>query len=458
MSTFIPSDTNCGVMNCNKTALSEPVPYQDVHVFYLDKGSEDGTLYFKKCPKCKAIYYYNFTLLSNGERISSLKTDNDVVLWFANVGYHKRLMRQLDSDILHKHSGFSNFANADNYFCEKTNIINRKPMDRIHLEKTWLFWRLTHYFDRENINLATPASFEFHYTLMNLREVCRTVFVRRWSSKSHSRYCTKDCSQLLVLDGHQKATRRVCSVKELTTPSRELGTVKVGCHRTPKRGEKNCHEHIFFQEPLTIPLVKKKRKTYNSRRKKKPIRATRFLTCRTLKSKNQQRFLHRTSGIIAAVYNCGYICALQELYGAESISQVYMFLVQIVNEFENTPTVLAYDDACHLVSFIKNAKNFERRTAARKRIDNMTIVCDKMHYKNHVDPRCRRNCSPYNHEIAKRVNTEKTENNEVKLKLVVKEPAKPDVTGNKSGSNQENPRNKSKSEKTWCLCLFETKR
>ncbi|CAF0966296.1 unnamed protein product [Didymodactylos carnosus] len=329
MNTFIPSDTNCSVMNCNNTDLSEPIPYQDIHVFYPDKGSEDGTLYFKKCSKCTAIYYYNFTLLSNGKRISSFKADNDVVLWFANVGYDKRLMHQLDSDILHKHSGFSNFASAYNYFCETTNIVNRKPMDRVHLEKTWFFWRLTHYFEGEHINLATPASFEFHAALMNLREVCRTVFIKRWNRQNHSQYCIKDCSQLLVLDGHQKATRRVCSVKELTSPSRELGTVKVGCPHTPKRGEKNCIEHIFSQVPPIIPSVRKMRKRYNLRRRKARETTTRFLTCRTLKAKNQKRFLHRTSGIIAAVYNCGYICALQELYGSES--KIKVNLIQKLN-------------------------------------------------------------------------------------------------------------------------------
>lgn len=55
--------------------------------------------------------------------------------------------------------------------------------------------------------------------------------------------------------------------------------------------------------------------------------------------------------------------------------------------------VLCYDDACHLKKFAQNPVRCEL-TQVAKRMKEMTMVCDKFHFRNHVDTWCKANCNP----------------------------------------------------------------
>ena len=53
-----------------------------------------------------------------------------------------------------------------------------------------------------------------------------------------------------------------------------------------------------------------------------------------------------------------------------------------------------YDDACHLLKYVCN-KIRCNETETAQRMAKMCIVCDRFHFKNHVDPWCHKNCNPY---------------------------------------------------------------
>lgn len=55
--------------------------------------------------------------------------------------------------------------------------------------------------------------------------------------------------------------------------------------------------------------------------------------------------------------------------------------------------VICYDDACHLKKFAHNPVR-STQTALAARITGMQILCDRFHFKNHVDGWCRRHCNP----------------------------------------------------------------
>lgn len=55
---------------------------------------------------------------------------------------------------------------------------------------------------------------------------------------------------------------------------------------------------------------------------------------------------------------------------------------------------ICYDDACHLKRFAENPKRSEL-TEVAKLIASRNIVCDKFHFRNHVDKWCQKNCNPY---------------------------------------------------------------
>jgi hypothetical protein len=294
---------------------------------------------------------------------------------------------------------------------QKSGFRDTRPMDRFHIEKTWFIWSLGHFFRELNIHIQVPTGTDFQYMLLQIQPDVKRIFAQKWGRKTHEKYCGSNCSATVVLDGHQKATRRVCAVKNLTTPCEDdsLPFVKVGCSATPAFKSKKCEVHKNendSDDEHPVLHQERKRKQYSSRNQRNRRPAGFSLRCKTLKSLQYKRILHRTSGIIAAAYNCGFICSLFELFGCESIKQVYNFLVYMMKNCEHIPDILIYDDACHLKRFVRNKNSFAQETSANKRIVGLEILCDKLHYRNHIDPWCRKNTNPYKNSVANSTNTE----------------------------------------------------
>ena len=120
-----------------------------------------------------------------------------------------------------------------------------------------------------------------------------------------------------------------------------------------------------------------------------------------------------TAGILALVASCGLILAASEIYGAESLTQVHLFLFQVFFQHQlPPPEVLAYDDACHLSMFLINRLGrFGRSILAVYLlvVHKVKIVVDRFHWKNHTGAFCKRNNNPYKCEQADKNKTEKCE-------------------------------------------------
>ena len=55
--------------------------------------------------------------------------------------------------------------------------------------------------------------------------------------------------------------------------------------------------------------------------------------------------------------------------------------------------VACYDDACHLKKYAQNPIRNEL-TEVAKRLNNITMVRDRFHFRNHVDSWCKKNRNP----------------------------------------------------------------
>ena len=140
---------------------------------------------------------------------------------------------------------------------------------------------------------------------------------------------------------------------------------------------------------------------------------------------------HQT-GILAGIRPCGIIVLLAELFTAESKSQVYANLHQLLRKnpcisknlgtfpqkwmhkleslkattyinnkvmWSHMLTVLSleficYDDGCHLRKFARQATR-QDLTPTAKKLAMVEIVIDKMHMAGHVDKWCLTNCDPH---------------------------------------------------------------
>ena len=55
---------------------------------------------------------------------------------------------------------------------------------------------------------------------------------------------------------------------------------------------------------------------------------------------------------------------------------------------------ICYDDECHLKQYALHPER-SHQTATAKRMADLNIVVDKLHFKGHVDPWCKEHCNPY---------------------------------------------------------------
>ena len=130
------------------------------------------------------------------------------------------------------------------------------------------------------------------------------------------------------------------------------------------------------------------------------------VTCNTRKSRDKTSRRH-TVGVFVGAYPCGTIVLFDELYGSESISQVYGILVEFLGRLKDMSTLeeLLYDDCCHLKAFSEKEVNAKQNEVTQYFADIGKHV-DRFHFRNHVDPWCQANCNPEGVPSLQGVNTQ----------------------------------------------------
>lgn len=83
--------------------------------------------------------------------------------------------------------------------------------------------------------------------------------------------------------------------------------------------------------------------------------STESTSCNTRKSRDKRQNVHSV-GVFTGAYPCGVIVLGDELYGSESISQVYGILTDWLNSLSDKTKLkqILYDDMCHLKRFCEN--------------------------------------------------------------------------------------------------------
>ena len=113
-------------------------------------------------------------------------------------------------------------------------------------------------------------------------------------------------------------------------------------------------------------------------------------SCNTRKSRDKRERRH-TVGIFLGSYPCGIIGLWDEVYGSESISQVYSIVLEYLSSTKHNVRTILYDDACHIVCYAKNESEGNKECKAMSQIP---MYVDKFHFRNHIDPWCIENCDP----------------------------------------------------------------
>ena len=87
----------------------------------------------------------------------------------------------------------------------------------------------------------------------------------------------------------------------------------------------------------------------------------------------------------------------------DSIHVVANYTLVLGPLFCSLPERIVYDDACHLKKFCTNPVPCNIISVSKKLAD-LDMVVDKMHFRNHVDRWCKSNCNPYDRQDLDGVN------------------------------------------------------
>ena len=98
----------------------------------------------------------------------------------------------------------------------------------------------------------------------------------------------------------------------------------------------------------------------------------------------------RTAGFLFAISHSGLVVHLEELIGAESLSQRYAFLLHLLQTFPHIDTVV-HDDSCHLHFMAQSQKAGSVLAEAASRI---SFIVDAFHSTGHVGQWCKNNLMP----------------------------------------------------------------
>ena len=169
-----------------------------------------------------------------------------------------------------------------------------------------------------------------------------TCFVYLWTNhRTLIGSCGEHCSKCLIVDGHQKARRRICAYKDVKVETEEIKELLIGCCRTPIRWSRFCslhhketeitvnkHPNSHFHEKR---FVRKFNHRFSKKLQEKKSRLN-VTGCHTIKERSDQyvKRCTRSFGIIALVSNCRIITSFSELYRSETLREIInLFAVTI---------------------------------------------------------------------------------------------------------------------------------
>ncbi|CAF0844130.1 unnamed protein product [Brachionus calyciflorus] len=369
-----------------------------------------------------------------------------------------RLLRNLTSDLLFKHSSFKAFTNSFNYFhmYKKTEPLF---LQEKRLTETWFYYNfLRRIINNETKNLEAFYVNQLDTNLEQINSTVFTLFSKKWSGPCHRDRCLdQNCCKVIGIDGNYKINRLKCMYSFVELHCDEIDNIQIGCPNTPLKGSYYCEEHSTIDQKVLFKYGDKYIKCnlsqvqpksgrvstenliiYDSFVNKKdhvlylvsndsnnPFWVTEnqipkvyienFLkknhdqeNCQTLKSLCMPcEKKNRTVGEFLAVFNCGIICGFREIFGSETLTQATCFLMDLYQEIEIKPNFIMYDDGCHLKQFIDTSHKIINKTKRYKELMTKTIVIDRFHYKGHKkrNDYCKTKCNPEKYADLNSINT-----------------------------------------------------
>ena len=379
---------------------------------YTTTGTYIAASYHGNCTSCNRTYYPSYIRGSEQQyNISTLK----YLQISSQTAFELKYLEQVTHQLSICSSTFENIADLytmNNLESDRKRLSNLLHFGRSsivlpwqlnpqRLEEGWFMYRLTIFFQSRNICAGDMIS-----NLVNGRKdiesVCQQAFLAHCSEvpKWINHVCeTPGCKErYATLDGNEKVSRTMCAApkSKVQLPSTGLSVMSV-CPNTPalggnyRSGSRFCSKHIN-DEPLK--LAKDPDNTKLSHLLPRSVHNGTKLDevddedgCK--KTSNITKYYNRTAGIIALVRPCGIVVNIGEMYTSESMTQMYLFLLQTFGRGDDIQHLryLGYDRACGFHPFLVNLKKKDIYLATYL-LEHVKFMVDRFHVNGHTESCC----------------------------------------------------------------------
>ena len=256
------------------------------------------------------------------------------------------------------------------------------PINPDRLETAWFIYRIIQFIKE------IPWPRKEKSKELNLEDLCKRTY-SQIKTILHTKWIDHVCNDIgcrqrfIVIDGNAKLYRSICAAekKRIIVNSGKQNSYEL-CIRNPLRGNQHgssskfCNEHVNDKEGDTDTQLDLRPMT-RSLAKKIPKMITTGDGCK--EDKNIDRFYQRTAGMFYFFRPCGIRLANFEMYTAESLSDVFTYLIDVFGE-NLSPLQLngiVYDRACDLHPFLKRLQINGNDVASK--YENLSYIVDIFH-------------------------------------------------------------------------------
>ncbi|CAF3497480.1 unnamed protein product [Rotaria socialis] len=400
------------------------------------------TMYSANCKKCQLSYRVSSIYCMNEQKIivtpEAIEKKQYFHLSSGKLVYSRELLVSVSSDLVNGHISFNG---AGTSLLSKVTRIHPefdKKFDPAEftrsLEAHWL------YFELFNLIFMTSAEKKvvIPRALFSARNIVKgggminakaqfleehlnwiyNLFSIFWSHHKLIPDCQCDssaCSRVLILDGHQKPRRTVCSFDNVTSLMNEdeLGVCNRGCPYQPQKRKKDekrknktspyyCFYHQNLSESVSANVVEDRQRDQawedDLKLLEKDDLTHDYETCNVVRSQEDEELENKrkSMGFLASFLSCGIVIGFTESINHEGARKVTDHLLTMIKMGSKIPDAMIYDSACTLKLFwTKNYRNIHlKETAASKILFEMRIAVDRFHHKNHVHSMCKTITNP----------------------------------------------------------------
>ena len=268
-------------------------------------------------------------------------TNHHVVYLGGQFAFERSLIDSYTCQLISSGNSWKKFVDALNLCAYNSDVTSTKIDWRKKLAMIFLKYKLIEFDLCIGSTLISIPSSARDFDQWTWEQYPRLLssFIYLWSNhRSLIGPCDKNCSQAIIVDGHQKYRRRVCAAKRVHISTEEFGSLTVGCCRTPNFRSKFCNLHQKLEEQTTsTQLSTKDARKNRSKPRKLPFKRYRqkgfgATNCRTMKQRPDS-YIQRCSrsfGVLAAVTNCKIVLTFAEIFRSETIREIISLLCSTI--------------------------------------------------------------------------------------------------------------------------------